>query len=228
MISDGGIAGPVQAAPRQAERPGAGFSVDVEQVVLRGRHANRRAPGRRRRRRPPAPGRRARRSSRASAYANGRAAPVRRRACGSRSSGKADAEQPLVLGHRAAHRRMMDHHDPEQAAFRPPASSMRAEPVRLVLAKEAVRHERRGGARGRHADQRDLPAHAQIGKAVPVGRRGWRRRRSSRRPRRGRSCRRRPAHRRRGCPARPRHHRAGRASRARCLRQFDLARRAPD
>ena len=46
-----------------------------------------------------------------------------------------------------------------------------AEPVRLVLAEEAVRHEGRRRARAGHADQRHLAADAEIGKGVAVGRR---------------------------------------------------------
>ncbi len=64
----------------------------------------------------------------------------------------------------------MDHDHAEQALLRR-LVEQRAEPVRLVLAEKAVGHEGRGGARRRHADQRHLAAHAQIGKGVAVGRR---------------------------------------------------------
>ena len=60
---------------------------------------------------------------------------------------------------------------------RPASSSSAAQPVRLVLAEEAVGHEGRRGARGRDADQRHLAAHPQIGESVAIGRRPSGRRR---------------------------------------------------
>ena len=60
-----------------------------------------------------------RRSSAATAHANGHAGPARRRGA-DRLLEIADAEQPLVLRHGVAHRRMMDHHDAEQARVGPP------------------------------------------------------------------------------------------------------------
>ena len=47
----------------------------------------------------------------------------------------ADAEQPLVLRHRVADRRMMDHHHAEQALLGRLVEQP-AEPLRLVLAEK--------------------------------------------------------------------------------------------
>ena len=82
----------------------------------------------------------------------------------------ADAEKPFVLRHGAAHRGMVDHHHTEQALLRCIVEQC-AEPVRLVFPKEAVGHERGGGARRGNADQRHLAPDPQIGKGVPIGRR---------------------------------------------------------
>ena len=78
-----------------------------------------------------------------------------------------DAEQALVLGHRAADRRMMDHHDPEQALL---ASFIKhsGQPPALGFTKIAGRHEGRGRARGCHTDQRDCAAHLEIGECLAI------------------------------------------------------------
>ena len=61
----------------------------------------------------------------------------------------------LCCGHCAAHRRMMDHDDPEQALLARLVEQPR-QTMRLDLAEEAAGHEGRGRARARNADQRDL------------------------------------------------------------------------
>ena len=176
----GGTDGPVRPRRVSRTRPGAGLARRCRGDCTAPPASCRPAPGRRRRRRPPALCRSGRRSSAATADANGRAAPARRHGA-DRALETADAEQALVLRHGVAHRRMVDHDDAKQAALAGLVQHC-GQPARLTVAKEAVGHEGRGGAGRRGADQRDVAAHAQIREGRAVDRRAWRRRRVIQRP----------------------------------------------